>query len=89
MTYEKLIAGVSQQAELDAETIRKVLVILPDTLLTLKRGEQVRTPLGTFRMTRRAARKVLPIEGTEPFEVPAEMVVKLKAGNKLRKDPPN
>ena len=87
MTYEKLVEYVAKQAVLPQETVRAVLQALPDALILLKEGEQVRTPMGVFRNVKRAARNVRPPAGGKPVAIPPELVIKLRAGNKLRKDP--
>ena len=87
MTYDNLVSKVSAQSGIEEKMIRDVLFAVPDVLLHLKRGERVRTPLGVFRLIRRAARKVRPLDGSdEPIQIPAEFVVKLKAGNRLRRE---
>ena len=87
MQYEDLVATVAASAGVHPSRVKKVLFALPDGLAALEEGDKVRTPLGVFRMTKRAPRKVLPPGSTEPVEVEAELVVKLRAGTRLRRQP--
>ena len=85
MTYEKLVCRVSELTGQPEEAVRNVLFALPDVLISMDEKDVVRTPMGVFRMTKRASRKVKPPKGTEAVTIPEEMVVKLRAGKRLRK----
>jgi len=87
MKYDTLAHKISVSSGLSLETVKTVLFAVPDGLVTLKEGEKVRTPLGVFRMTRRAARKVTAPGKKGAIDVGEEMVVKLRAGTRLRKAP--
>ena len=87
MKYEALVLAVSNSSEVDPDTVRAVLFSLPDGLQALPIGDKVRTPLGVFRMTKRAPRKVTAPGKKHPVKVGAELVVKLHAGTRLRRDP--
>ena len=88
MTYQDLLIRVAETSELPIELVRHVLSALPEGLNALAPGEKVRTPLGVFRLTERKARQVRAPGATGPkLKIPAEMVVKLRAGRKLRRKP--
>jgi len=87
MTYDKLVARVADATGQSPETVRDILYAVPDALVTLVEGEQVRTPLGVFRLMRRHARPVIPPGGVVPMRVDAELVCKLRPGLRLRKRP--
>ena len=90
MKYDHLIEQVAKSLGLTQKTVRDVLFAVPDVLITLGEEEMVRTPLGVFRMMKRAARSVTPPDGASKImsvKVPAEMVVKMRAGSRLRKKP--
>lgn len=85
MRYRDMIEQLSTQTGLPIEVVRDLLFAVPDILISLGEGEQVRTPFGVFRMTQRKARAVTIPTSTETLEVPAEMVVKLRPGIRLRR----
>lgn len=87
MRYKDLVDGIAAQTELTAEDVRAVLSALPDTLIELEEGEQVRMPFGVFRMTKRKERAVMTPTSGEKLDIPAEMVVKFRAGTRLRTKP--
>lgn len=85
MTYDQLVEHVSTATGVPAEAVKSVLFALPDALLTMSRGDMVRTPLGCFRMTLRSPRLVTPPQGGKPHPVKREFVVKLRPGLRIRK----
>ena len=87
MTYNYLVAQVSEIAGHPPATVRDVLLSLPDVLLGLDEQDKVRTPMGVFRIMRRAPRNIRLPNGSAEVTVPSEMVVKLKAGTRLRRPP--
>ena len=87
--YSRDELWVVQNSRQHVEFVRRVMYALADALVELPRGEIVRTPIGVFRMTLRKARNVLlPLRPTKEMAIPAEMVIKLRAGKRLRKPPP-
>jgi len=87
MTYNALISTVAAQTGLPKETVRLVLLALPNPLVAMKEGEHVRTPLGVFRMMRRQERMVTVPTSNQALSVSPELVCKLRAGFRLRKPP--
>jgi len=87
MQYEELVAKVAASAGVHPSRVKTDLLALPEGLMALEEGDKVRTPLGVFRMTKRAPRKVVPPGSQETVEVGAELVVKLRAGTRLRGEP--
>jgi nucleoid DNA-binding protein len=87
MTYKMLVNTVAVQSGHPTELVRDVLLALPNVLLGLKEGEQVRTPLGVFRMVLRNAREVVSPRGGQRMTIEHGLVCKLKAGVRLRKQP--
>ena len=85
MKYKELVRRVSETTGYPAEVVRNVLFAVPDVLVTLEEEEKARTPLGVFRMTKRKARTVTPPKGGAPVEIPAEFVVKMKAGGRMKR----
>jgi nucleoid DNA-binding protein len=83
MTYDDLIANLSDRTGLRTEDIKRVLYHLPDALGELKPKEKVWTPLGHFRKVRSEARKVLLPDRTTEVDVPAKSFVKLKPNSRL------
>jgi nucleoid DNA-binding protein len=86
MTYEDFVTKIAIVSGHPVEMVRDILFVVPDVLISLPQAENVRTPLGVFRMTTRSARSITPPSGGEPVPIPAEQVIKLKAGTRLRKD---
>lgn len=85
MSYEELvnrIAHVSGRAPLE---VRQVLSALPEVLVSMEEGDQVRTPMGVFRQYLRKGRVVNLPGSTTPAEVAETLVVKLKPGSRLRR----
>ena len=83
-SYRTLVDHIAELSGKSPDDIQDILFMLPIALLELTRKDLVRTPLGVFRMVRRSARSVLlPGKGTSVV-VGAEMVVKMKAGKRLR-----
>ncbi len=85
MTYEEFVTKTATVSGYPVETVRDILFVMPDVLISMPQGENVRTPFGVFRMTTRSARNIVPPSGGDPVPVPAEQVIKLKAGTRLRK----
>ena len=85
MTYAKLIAAVAAQTGKSPELVREILFVLPDALLRLKEGDQVRTPLGVFVASPRKERHVKMIKSEKFYKIPAGTVVRLKPGSRLRR----
>jgi len=85
MTYEEFVSKIAAVSGYPVETVRDILFVAPDVLISLPQDEKVRTPLGVFRMTTRSARMVTPPSGGDPVPIPSEQVIKLKAGTRLRK----
>lgn len=87
MKYEMLVTRIAEFSGQPEEAVRNILFTIPDILIKMEEKEIVRTPMGVFRMTKRASRTVKPPKGGAPVLIPEEMVVKLRAGNRLRKAP--
>ena len=88
MQYKELVDQVADQTGYDPKIVRDVLSALPDALIELNEGEQVRVPFGVFRMTKRVARSVFIPTSDDEVHVPEALVVKLKAGTRLRRQIP-
>jgi nucleoid DNA-binding protein len=84
MNYEKLLADVAKRAGLHTEVVRRVLFHLPDSLLQMEVGDDIRTPLGVFRMTQSKARQITLPDQETVATVPAKTIVKLKSGSRLK-----
>lgn len=83
MTYEDFVADMAKRTGLNGEDVRKVLFHLPDALLQMPTGDNVRTPLGVFRKMRTKARPIRLPDG-EAAEVPNKVAVKLRSGTRLK-----
>ena len=83
MNYKNLVDKLAELAEVDPETVKSVLYYLPDVLIQLPLNNWVRTPLGTFRMTRRTPYIGHNPQG-EPVTILPQRVLKFKAGKRLR-----
>lgn len=88
MHYKELVIRLAAQSGQTPKAVRDVLFSLPDILITLDEDDKVRMPFGSFRMTRRQARSVTVPTSDEVVDIPAEMVVKLKPGSRLRRKAP-
>jgi len=85
MTYDELIGKIAETTGQRKDAVKSVLFAVPDILIGLSEDEMVRTPIGTFRMVKRAARTVKPPKGGGVMEVPASLAVKLKVNARLKK----
>lgn len=84
MTYDELVTRLAHRTGLHSEVVKKVLVYLPDVLRDLPMGDNVRTPLGVFRMTKRKTRPITLPDGTTQALVQGMTVVKLRPGSRLQ-----
>jgi len=84
MTYDDLVTRIAHQTGLHSDVVKKVLYRLPDALLELPVGDDVRTPLGVFRMTKRHERPITLPDGETQAVVAQRTAVKLKAGARLQ-----
>ena len=85
MHYNELVKRLSALSGVSCEDTRKVLFSLPDVLVRMQVGENLRTPLGVFRMTHRKPRLVAPPGRDQAFPVIEGLVVKLRSGLRLRR----
>jgi len=88
MNYKKLVVDVAARSGLHTEIVTRVLYHLPDALLQMEVGGDVRTPLGVFRMTHTPERPITLPDQKSTAIVTAKTWVKLKPGGRLRVDPP-
>ncbi len=84
MTYDELVTRLAHQTGLHSDVVKKVLYRFPDVLRELPVGEDVRTPLGVFRMNERRERPITLPDGTTKAVVAKRAAVKLKAGARLK-----
>ena len=85
MTYKELVADIAKRSGQPVPIVKAVLAVTPDALLQLDDGELVRTPLGTFRMTKRNSRRIKLPDGPIA-SVGEKCVVRLKSGNRIKRD---
>ena len=89
MTYEQFLKDLAQRTSLREDDLRSALFCIPDILIQMPVGETVRTPLGTFKMTKRTAKTITPPQAImakpQPVNVPEQLTVKLKPGGRLKK----
>lgn len=87
MNKPELINTIAEKAELDKNTVEKVLDVFEEVVISnLKSGKEVAlTGFGTFLARHRSARMgVNPQNPVEKIHVPAVTVPKFKAGKKLK-----
>jgi nucleoid DNA-binding protein len=58
MPYDELLARISEATGVDPAKVRQVLDVFPDIVMMCQEGEKVWTPLGTFKIIRRPAKRV-------------------------------
>jgi len=66
------------------EDVRRVLLAFPDIIMECEEGEQVKTYLGTFRMTRRKRKRVKDPQGRWAFSE-EKLVARIRPGKRLQK----
>ena len=86
MSYDDLIKVLVKQTGYTETVIKNILLMVPHALVRLEQGEKVRTPLGVFGMTYRKERPIKRPDG-EPALVEEKLVVRLKPGVRLQRDP--
>jgi len=84
VNYKKLVKDLAQRTGLHSEIIIRVLFYLPDSLLQMREGDKVRTPLGTFKKHRTKERPITMPDRQSTAVVPAKVTVRLKPGTRLR-----
>lgn len=65
--------------------VRKVLRAFPNVIMECDEGEQVRTYLGTFRITRRKRKRVKDPQGRWTYSEP-RVVARIRPGKRLQRD---
>lgn len=85
MKYDELVKDIAESTGQTQAAVRAVLFAFPDALIQLDPGEEVRTPLGVFRMTIRQRRAVTLPDQRTMAEIPEAWIAKLKPGIKLRR----
>lgn len=70
------------------EDVRRVLLAFPDVIMECDEGEQVKTYLGTFRMTRRKRKRVKDPQGRWTYSE-ERLVARIRPGKRLQKDVPS
>jgi nucleoid DNA-binding protein len=84
MTYSELINEIAKATKKSRRLVRRILKCIPGILITMSEDETVRTPLGTFRMTKRAAKTLKPPKGKK-MTIPEGLVVRLKSATRMRR----
>jgi len=85
--YNQFVSHIADVTGLKPSDVKGVFLAAPEALMQLEEGNWVKTPLGVFRMTRRKPRRLL-IPGTDQEAMVDErMVVRLKSGSRLQRDP--
>lgn len=79
LEWEIYLAGVSE------EDVREVLSAFPDVIMECEEGEQVRTYLGTFRLTRRKRKRVKDPQGRWTFSE-EKIVARIRPGKRLQRE---
>jgi len=79
VSWEIYTPGVSE------EDVRKVLLAFPDVIMECEEGEQVRTYLGTFRMTRRKRKRVKDPKGNWTYSE-EKLVARVRPGKRLQRE---
>lgn len=85
MLYGTLVARLSALTGLSEEDVRKVLSLLPNVVMECAEGEQVKTPLGAFKIVRRRRKRVRAPSG-EWVHAPERLQARMRPGKKLQRD---
>lgn len=86
MTYDELVTRLAHRTGLHSDVVKKVFAYLPEALMELPVGEDVRTPLGVFRKTQRNGRVITLPDGATTAEVAPKAIVRLRPGAKLKSE---
>lgn len=84
MRYAKLLERVAELAGVDAEVVRRVLHVLPDAIMELDEGDNVRTQLGVFRLLRERPRRTKDPQGRWTWSR-ERLVARIRPGERLRR----
>lgn len=85
MLYTTLIAKIAAKTGLQEEDVRKVLTAFPEVVMECEEGEQVKTPLGAFKIIRRKRKKVRAPSGEWSF-APERLQARMRPGINLQLD---
>lgn len=85
MRYETLVAKIASLTGVSDADVRKVLGALPDVVMTCEEGEQVRTPLGAFRIVRRRLKRVRS-PGGDWAHAPERLQARIRPGKRLQRE---
>jgi nucleoid DNA-binding protein len=85
MQYDHLIARIAKLSGYPESIVRDILWALPDALLHLPEGETVRTPLGRFRMVRKAGRAIKLPGSEKKAQMVERLQVRLEPNKRLKK----
>jgi nucleoid DNA-binding protein len=85
MYYGTLVARIASLTGLSDADVRKVLSALPDVVMECQEGEQVRTPLGAFKVVRRKLKRVRSPGGTWAH-APERLQARIRPGKKLQRE---
>jgi nucleoid DNA-binding protein len=85
MLYGILVSRLAAITGLSEEDVRKVLSSLPDVVMECAEGEQVKTPLGAFKIIRRRRKRVRAPSGDWVF-APERLQARVRPGKKLQRD---
>jgi nucleoid DNA-binding protein len=88
MYYGTLVARISSLTGCSDVDIRKVLSALPEAVMECSEGEQVRTPLGTFKIVRRRFKRVRSPTG-EWTSAPERVQARIRPGRRLQRGASN
>ena len=86
MRYKEFVEFMSDVTQFPEEVIRSVMDAVPEVLIYMEEGENLRTPLGTFFMKRRKEKKSTLFDKEEWITIPAKRFVQLKSGKRLTKE---
>lgn len=88
MLYGELVSRISARTGIGDAEVRKVLAALPEVVMECQEGEQVRTPLGAFKIVRRRLKRVRSPGGTWAC-APERVQARIRPGKRLQREASN
>jgi len=84
-TRENEVPWVIYEPGVSDKDVRKVLRMFPEVLMECEEGEQIRTYLGTFRMTRRQRKRVKDPQGRWTYSE-ERIFARIRPGKRLQRE---
>jgi nucleoid DNA-binding protein len=84
MLYADFIESMHYRTRISKKDIQLILEAIPGVLLELQKGDNVRLPMGTFRIVHTKERRCVYPEGRGEGVFPEQLVIKMTPSKQLK-----